>query len=385
MSGFRKRVLFVTPPGYGHLFPLVPLAWAFRSAGHSVKVATAGVSVSLAARAGLSPVNVAPGVDLKALFLRYRGDYRHAFHQPNNSDTWSEWKDETPTIFTELGDVMLDDLITVVEAWHPNLIIYTPYAAAAAIAASKTAIPSVFLGIFLPYTPCAMFSGTYARMRVICERRNVARIDPPLRWIDLAPQSLRIAPADGLLMRYIPYNGADLGGGTLGGDAWPSRRIVVTLGTVVPQAEGLGVLRWILEAASGVDAEFVVTHGAADTAGSGQLPHNVKAIGWAGHDTLFSGSCAVIHHGGAATMFTALDAGLPQLVLPRGAEQFYNASALARRGVALVPSEDETNAATLRRLLEDESLRSAARQVSEEIVGMPPPSDIVPDLLRLSQ
>ena len=158
-----------------------------------------------------------------------------------------------------------------------------------------------------------------------------------------------------------------------------------SLGTVVPQAEGCGALQWILQAANSIDAEFVITQTAADLAGNDRLPDNVRAVGWAGHDSLFSASCAVIHHGGPATMFTALDAGLPQLVIPCGADQFYNATALARRGAALVPSENEANSATLRRLLDDESLRAAAREVSREMTRVPPPADIVPDLLRLSQ
>lgn len=33
------RALFTTTPGLGHLFPMVPLAWAFRCAGHQVLVA----------------------------------------------------------------------------------------------------------------------------------------------------------------------------------------------------------------------------------------------------------------------------------------------------------------------------------------------------------
>lgn len=34
------RLLFTTAPLRGHLFPLVPLAWAARAAGHEVLVAT---------------------------------------------------------------------------------------------------------------------------------------------------------------------------------------------------------------------------------------------------------------------------------------------------------------------------------------------------------
>jgi len=34
------RILVAVPPGYGLMFPLVPLVWAARVAGHEVLVAT---------------------------------------------------------------------------------------------------------------------------------------------------------------------------------------------------------------------------------------------------------------------------------------------------------------------------------------------------------
>ena len=53
------RVLFVVTPGVGHLFPMVPLAWALRAAGHEVLIATTGAGL-VAANAGLAVTDVAP-------------------------------------------------------------------------------------------------------------------------------------------------------------------------------------------------------------------------------------------------------------------------------------------------------------------------------------
>ena len=58
------RVLVVASPGTGHVFPLVPVSWALRSEGHDVLVASAGDGVQRAASAGLTAVDVAPGVDM---------------------------------------------------------------------------------------------------------------------------------------------------------------------------------------------------------------------------------------------------------------------------------------------------------------------------------
>src|SRR6185436_3755710 len=97
-----KRFLFVTPPGYGHVFPMIPLAWALRAAGHAVIVATCGVSLSASTRAGLSAVNVTPTADLNALFHRFRDDYRDAFYDPDQPPSPDGAPARDETLFTVL-------------------------------------------------------------------------------------------------------------------------------------------------------------------------------------------------------------------------------------------------------------------------------------------
>jgi UDP:flavonoid glycosyltransferase YjiC (YdhE family) len=55
------RILFSTFPGLGHFFPLVPLAWAARTAGHEVLVATTSRALEACGQAGLPAVEAAPG------------------------------------------------------------------------------------------------------------------------------------------------------------------------------------------------------------------------------------------------------------------------------------------------------------------------------------
>ena len=58
------RVLFSSSPGLGHLFPMIPLAWALRTGGHDVLVASTGDVVERAVQAGLPAVEAAPGLDM---------------------------------------------------------------------------------------------------------------------------------------------------------------------------------------------------------------------------------------------------------------------------------------------------------------------------------
>lgn len=379
----RKRFLFITPPGYGHIFPMVPLGWALRALGCDVLVGTCGVSLSAATRAGISATNLAPNVNLQELFARFRDGYRNAFYNPD----MEEPQQHTPiaheeTFFTVLGDMMVDRLVCVIDEWRPDVIVYTPYAAAAPIAAARYDLPSVFLGLAIAYTPKAMFNSTYCRMSRTCERHGVHRIPSPGLWIDVAPTSLRQISSDGTPMRPISYTGADLMDPQAVYTGGP--QVVVTLGTVVPVADGLKSLTWLVNAAPRVAAEFVIALGRADTDVLGKLPPNVRASSWINLDRLMPSTCAVIHHGGPGTMFAALNAGVPQLVIPQGSDQFYNAEALRRRGVALVPKPDSLGPEMIDCLLHEPDLREAAGEVSAELSRMPAPANVASEVVALA-
>lgn len=69
--------------------------------------------------------------------------------------------------------------------------------------------------------------------------------------------------------------------------------------------------------------------------GGGHLPPSVKVVrGPMPHAKLFPRVAAVVHHGGAGTTAAALRAGVPQIIVPHLADQFYNAHRLAVMGLA---------------------------------------------------
>jgi UDP:flavonoid glycosyltransferase YjiC (YdhE family) len=63
-------------------------------------------------------------------------------------------------------------------------------------------------------------------------------------------------------------------------------------------------------------------------------PSNVFILDEAPHDWLFPRMAAVVHHGGAGTTAAALRAGVPSVVVPFMADQFFWANILAEKGVA---------------------------------------------------
>jgi UDP:flavonoid glycosyltransferase YjiC (YdhE family) len=370
------RILFVAPPGYGHLFPMVPLAWALRAAGHDVLVASCGISMNAATRAGLAAVDVARGTDLPALLRRHKDGFHRAF--PAIAETEAEG--ESASVFTELCDVMADGVVETARRWRADLVVHTPEAAAGLVAATRLGIPAVFLSIGLSHSP-ALMASRYATMCDTYARFELSALAQPAGWIDLSPPSLRTTGSDGWPMRYVQYNG---------GQQWPIDgaragvpRVAVTLGTMVPLVCGLSSLRAVVEAAGQVDATFVIAYGSESPRELGSLPPNVEAHSWIGLDALVATCDAAISHGGFGTVLAILAAGLPQIVMPQGADQFHNATALERCGAAICRAPGDIKVETISQLLHDRRLRAAAEAVSAEMAAMPPPAAIVPRLMSL--
>jgi UDP:flavonoid glycosyltransferase YjiC (YdhE family) len=124
----------------------------------------------------------------------------------------------------------------------------------------------------------------------------------------------------------------------------------------------------------------------------GDMPENVTVHGWVPQAGLLPHVDVVVHHGGSGTTLGALTVGVPQLILPQGADQFANADALCAAGAALRLLPDELSAKAIadstRKLLPrhgNSDHRDAARAIAEEIAGMPSPQEVarhLPEYVR---
>jgi UDP:flavonoid glycosyltransferase YjiC (YdhE family) len=97
----------------------------------------------------------------------------------------------------------------------------------------------------------------------------------------------------------------------------------------------------------------------------------------------------IVHHGGTGTVLSAIEAGLPQLILPQGADQFFNADTLTRVGAgrALLNDAQETGAirASVEALLGQSPERQVAGQIRAEIAALPDPAAVVSALVSLTK
>ena len=170
--------------------------------------------------------------------------------------------------------------------------------------------------------------------------------------------------------------------------ATPTRpRVYLTLGTVSFGAvEVLG--RAIAEIAA-LAVDMLVTVGPeGDPASLGEVPDNVHVERFVAQSAVLPLIDLIVHHGGTGTVLSALEVGLPQLLLPQGADQFINAEILTAAGAArALPNDAQPPAAigeAVQKLLGDSPERQVATRLCDEIAAMPSPAEVVPALVRLA-
>ncbi|GAB3904599.1 hypothetical protein GCM10029964_098610 [Kibdelosporangium lantanae] len=96
------RVLFTTSAARPHLYPIVPLAWACRAAGHEVRVASGAKIADDIVHTGL-PAVVSAGMPAKPRRVSWRrcthrtrgprsGRSTSTCSTTGNANTWSAWR-----------------------------------------------------------------------------------------------------------------------------------------------------------------------------------------------------------------------------------------------------------------------------------------------------
>lgn len=168
----------------------------------------------------------------------------------------------------------------------------------------------------------------------------------------------------------------------------PPRPVVyVTFGTFFNA--NLEVFGPVLEGLAAEPVDVIATVGRdQDPAALAPLPPNIRVERFIPQAALLPNCASVIHHGGAGTTFGALAHGLPQVVIPQGADNFTHADMLERAGAAVVLHPGEVSppsvAAALRRILDESSYAEAARRAANEIDAMPDANEVATALRAFS-
>jgi UDP:flavonoid glycosyltransferase YjiC (YdhE family) len=381
------RMLFTCISGYGSLHPLIPLARAAHTAGHTVAVASTaemrasverlrfqffpvGQDVLPSLRARTADLGAAPSAERQA-----RGD----------------------AIFADLlVETSLDDLLMLYRRWSPDIVVREHLAFGAWLAAEDLGIPHAAVDTWAS----GHLQVRQGHVRVALNEWRTRRGLPPdpelqmlYRYLALIPfpPSLRDprAPLPATARRIRPLLFSESGDEAL--PAWmdelpPGPVVHASLGTIADQPD---LLRTIIAGLADEPLTLIVVCGRQrDPASLGPLPANVPVARYIPHTRLLARCDAIITHAGAGTLIAAIEAGLPMVLVPLFGDQPPNAARAAAAGVGLVvtPAEltpERVREATLA-VLGDSSYRDRVAALKQETVDLPPVEAAVAWLERIA-
>ena len=354
------KILFTSGPLYGHVNPMLSLALAARRAGHDVVFATAR---------DLAPHVERFGLDVWPVGLTHAeaGGSRHG--------AWLNY-------FAQAAVRRADELVPRAVAWEPGLVVHEETELAGPVVAAVCEARHAVHGLGLvpsmkiwpafveavgrvgaPWLPSPALTSRLQHATYL--RLSPAALQPemPPFWHHVMPLRPVIAPPGARERLPFDFNVLPF-----------EHSIHLTLGTVF--THGTVVLREALKGLRDLGCNVIVAVGPdGDPDAFGPQPLHVRIERYVPHALLLPRCRLVVSQGGAGVMFGALSLGLPQLLLPQGADQFANAEALVRvrAGEALANGDVSAVqvAASASRLLADARFTHAARAIQAELAAMP--------------
>lgn len=410
------RVLLTSFAHRTHFQGLVPLAWALRTAGHDVLVASQPALTDVIAGAGLTAVpvgsdhrlfEIAP--DAAAQVHRYTTDLDF-YGRARELDSWEfllGMEEATARWVYPVvnNDSFVAELVDFARDWRPDLVLWEPFtfAGASAAKACGAAHARVLWGSDLT---------GYFRHRFQEHRRRRPpddRPDPLGAWltelaarfdlefsddlavgqwsIDQLPPSFRLETGlPSVPVRFLPYNG------TAVIPKWLAhndgiRRVCLTGGfSGLPFAADPKELSRTLSALAGFDGEIVLTGPRIDSA---SLPDNIRQVDFVPLHALLQKCVAIIHHGGAGTWATALHHGIPQIAVAHEWDCMLRGQQTAELGAGIYLRPDQVDAdalvSSLGQVVDNPVYAENARKLRAEALSAPTPQDVVPRLEELTR
>ena len=356
------RILCSFVGGLGHLEPIAPIARAAMAAGHDVAFA-----------ADPSMVGAVEARGFTAFPAGARGSGGPPQRRPLVApDVERELRVLRDVFAGRLTRERLPDLLAVVAAWQPDVVVCDETDFGAAIAAERLGIPhaTVVIGATGTFLQPAMVAEPLAAVRA--EHGLPPEGDGPALVLCPFPPGLRAAP--------LPPQGHALRLTAAPGTApdWlqPLRdAIYFTLGTVVNLEAG-DLFTRVLEGVREVGPDVIVTVGSGiDPAELGPQPAHVHAVQHVDQALVLPRCRVVVSHAGSGSILGALANGLPFVLLPISADQPVNARRCAELGVALELDVMTATPAAVRdavtTVLTDPAYRSAAERLRDEIAALP--------------
>ncbi|MFP5373170.1 MAG: glycosyltransferase, partial [Actinomycetes bacterium] len=348
--------MFVASPMVGHVLPLVPLAVAFREAGHDVVVATGADGVDAARGAGLPVRDVAPGVHMGRVSAGVL--LRHPVHI-SRMVAGDSGTDGVGRLFAAVTVRMADGTVALADDVRPDLVLHEGLAPVGALAAGRRGVPSVLVDALI-FDGHRLFAAVTSHLDRVARRSGLPAVPEPADTVTAIPAGL-VGRRRGRPMRYVPAAGS---GDVPAQFRRPGRRpvILVSRSTVAdPRPDRM--MTSVVAAAAGADVDVVLVRPDRSVRRR-RLPPNVTTTDWLPFADVLPHVAGIVHHGGAGTTMTALAAGVPQLVVPGAGDRTEHARLVAARGAGLAVPARRITPGTLERLVTDPALASCARELA---------------------
>jgi UDP:flavonoid glycosyltransferase YjiC (YdhE family) len=288
------------------------------------------------------------------------------------------------------ADAMLPAVDRIVSEWQPDLVLREPAEFASAVVAHRRSVPVAQVAISLAEVEAGSLSVAAPALD-----RHGAGVTDALRaepYLTRFPSALDPSP----FATTIRYHDADDGApGTppdWPADWWPSDHgplIYVTFGTVLGfMSIAADVFKVALAAVAPLDARVLVTVGRTlDIGALGAVPDHVHVEPWVDQADVLAVVDLVVCHGGSGTVYGALAAGVPLVVVPVFADQFENARRVVASGAGLVVEQQPVEPGGARipigagavprirhaigQVLSDPAFRTRARGIAAEMAATP--------------
>ncbi|MGC5346216.1 activator-dependent family glycosyltransferase [Streptomyces sp. DT24] len=417
------KVLFVSMPHKSHFYPMLPLAWALRAAGHEVRVASNPDFNDAITESGLTAVPVGTTqwymndpwepVLFRELMSRGASEFIRTFDwAKTDRQAWS-WegllaleKILVSSLFGAINtDPTIDELVAYARHWRPDLVIWEQLTFAGAVVAQVMDVPHARFISGLDFNGRARQEFIRLRDLQPTERRE----DPTREWLEETmrrfggawTEELRTgqvtidptAPSTRLKLngrtvgvRYVPHHGPSVVPDWLRKPA-DRKRICLTLGLSNEIDKSPATIGEILTGLADLDVEVVATLSAAQVAEIGELPGNIRVVDFVPLHDLMPTCAAIVHHGGAGTRLTAEYHAVPQLVIGHGYDTLSKGLRLEELGAGLfLPAESATPVAIRERtirLLTEPALAAGAAKLQADLLAEPTPAEVVSTLQHL--
>lgn len=371
------RILFTTCPLVDQFWPMVPLGWALRAAGHDVQVACLAPIASEVTASGLPALPaVAPAGRKGLVGADEAGTWDQAFSAlTGDMRGVIRWN-------MRVAIALADGTLTAVRSWHPDLIIHAPMDLAGPLLSGLLRVPAVLHSLGLPLRD-VVAAGMHRGCLALQVRYGVpGDFAEPLMVLDVCPPGFGPGQPDGdrvQPMRYTPYSGA----GAV--PAWtrepsPVPRVCIMKSIEPPEEAEVPFLLRVAGEVAGDDIDVLLPLPESALAGIDPAAYpGITLTEWLPPHHLAAGSAVAVHGGDSASTLTFLGAGAPQLLVPWRGQENRNAEALEAVGAGrLLPngSPPARLAAAVRELARDESCRAAARSLARTMWEMPSPLSV---------